>query len=366
MHRPHYLSSILLLATSLLGCASTPPARRPVAAQPLRDPPRPPTVVRVPVPMPLPGQLRPAPIPHPELEQEKPRGARDCVTEPEAAGAGKKANADACNDTAEVIKKANSRAAQRPTERGFFNAQMVYDYVPGAVFQVYTAPGRFTDIALQVGEKLVGKPATGDNVQWIAAQVRSGEGASEQQHLLIKPVFPGLYTSLGIMTNRRVYLIDLHSFQHHTNAMAAVSWRYPQDEIAQLEASYARAERLEQTATRTKVTVDELDFQYRIKVKSGRPGWTPTQVFDDGAKTFIQFPPSMLNGEAPALFLVADSGETQLVFYRVKGSQYIVDRLFDEAELRVGQQDQEIVRITREAKARAKTPPPPPIGALRR
>jgi type IV secretion system protein VirB9 len=35
------------------------------------------------------------------------------------------------------------------------------------------------------------------------------------------------------------------------------------------------------------------------------------------------------------------------VNYRVKNDTYVVDRLFEAAELRLGQQDQEIVRIIR-------------------
>ena len=73
----------------------------------------------------------------------------------------------------------------------------------------------------------------------------------------------------------------------------------------------------------------------------------PTQVFDDAHKTYIRFPAAMLDREAPALFVVSSSGDTQLVNYRVKNDTYIVDRLFDSAELRLGQQNQEIVRIVR-------------------
>jgi type IV secretion system protein VirB9 len=73
------------------------------------------------------------------------------------------------------------------------------------------------------------------------------------------------------------------------------------------------------------------------------------QVFDDGRRTFIRFPPAMLVREAPALFVLRDN-ETQLVNYRVKGDLYVVDRLIDAAEMRVGQQDQEIVRVHRTGK----------------
>jgi type IV secretion system protein VirB9 len=54
----------------------------------------------------------------------------------------------------------------------------------------------------------------------------------------------------------------------------------------------------------------------------------------------------MLVREAPAFFVLRDK-ETELVNYRVKGDTFVVDRLIDSAELRVGQQDQEIVRIVR-------------------
>jgi len=56
----------------------------------------------------------------------------------------------------------------------------------------------------------------------------------------------------------------------------------------------------------------------------------------------------MLTREAPALFVLSSTNETQLVNYRVKNDYYIVDRLADRIELRIGQKDQEIVRITRD------------------
>jgi len=40
--------------------------------------------------------------------------------------------------------------------------------------------------------------------------------------------------------------------------------------------------------------------------------------------------------EAPPLFLSDENGSGQLVNYRVKQNYYVVDRLFDRAELRLG------------------------------
>ena len=49
----------------------------------------------------------------------------------------------------------------------------------------------------------------------------------------------------------------------------------------------------------------------------------------------------------PPLFVVGPSGDSQLVNYRVRGNYFIVDRLFAAAELRLGQDPQQVVRISR-------------------
>ena len=77
------------------------------------------------------------------------------------------------------------------------------------------------------------------------------------------------------------------------------------------------------------------------------PPWCPLRAFDDGQKTYIQFPPKVAVTEAPPLFVMGRNGDAQLANYRVKGDWYIVDRLFDKAELRLGQAPQTIVAIVR-------------------
>ncbi len=61
----------------------------------------------------------------------------------------------------------------------------------------------------------------------------------------------------------------------------------------------------------------------------------------------MEFPPDLGTTEAPPLFLVGEKGQAELVNYRVKGVYYVVDRLLDVAELRLGDKTQTIVRITR-------------------
>jgi P-type conjugative transfer protein TrbG len=318
--RPTALLPLLTLAA----CASRePPHAQFVRAAPLADPPRGTTVIEIPKPMPLPGQLQRMPAPHA-------RGARLEKAAP-----------------SDVIDDANRKAASGPDTDGYFNAIMTFDYAPGALYQVYAAPLHLTSVQLQPGEKILGKPAAGDTIRWVMGIARSGPaGGDQQQYLYIKPTRAGLNTTIAINTDRRTYYLELHSYEN--TYMAAVQWRYPHDELEQLEASAARDEALGVATTATNINLEAINFSYRVSVEKGKPTWTPIQVFDDGRKTFVRFPAAMLTREAPALFVLSASNETQLVNYRVKNDYYIVDRLVERVELRVGQQDQEIVRITRD------------------
>jgi type IV secretion system protein VirB9 len=61
------------------------------------------------------------------------------------------------------------------TQPGYLNAIQVYPFSDGTLYQVYTAPGEITDIALERGEQLVGS-AAGDTVRWIVGDTESGTG----------------------------------------------------------------------------------------------------------------------------------------------------------------------------------------------
>ena len=85
----------------------------------------------------------------------------------------------------------------------------------------------------------------------------------------------------------------------------------------------------------------------KIPALVDQSGPQPIRVFDDGLKTYIQFPTNMAATEAPPLFLIGADKQVQLVNYRYLGGYYIVDRLIDVAELRLGEKNQTVVRITR-------------------
>jgi type IV secretion system protein VirB9 len=78
--------------------------------------------------------------------------------------------------------------------------------------------------------------------------------------------------------------------------------------------------------------------------------WKPVQAFNDGTHVFIQMPSGMSTGEAPALML-GDGKATELANYRVRGSYYIVDKLFKRALMVSGvgrEQEQVTIRYAGE------------------
>ena len=127
--------------------------------------------------------------------------------------------------------------------------------------------------------------------------------------------------------------------------MAALSWRYPADELAGLTARNDRAIAREAGSIERGLTLEGLNFDYRMS--GDNPAWKPVRVFDDGRQVFIQMPDSIIATDLPPLFVVGDDGDAELVNYRIRGNYYVVDRLFRAAELRLGERNQTVVRITR-------------------
>ncbi len=303
---------LLSLSGALVACATTPPLEAPpdelVLAACLPEPPKPVEVVEIPKLLPLPGQLKLKPA---EPGAVDPRGA---------------------------VGVAHEAARVEPTLDNYVNATQLWPYSPDALYQVYLSPERVTDIALEAGEALISVSA-GDTVRWVIGDTLSGSGAEERVHVLVKPVRPDLTTNLVIHTNRRSYHLELTATPD--TWIAAVAWRYPLDRLAMLKTNTAKAEAVAPVATG--VALERLNFRYSITGDS--PAWRPLRAFDDGEKVYIQFPAGV--SDLPPLFTVGPKGQVELVNYRSRPPYYLVDRLFEAAELRLGADSQQAVRINR-------------------
>ena len=246
------------------------------------------------------------------------------------------------------VRAANRAATMEPLTGGYLGGVQVYPWDEGAIYLVFTAPGQVTDIALQPGEELVAV-AAGDTVRWVIGDTTSGgsaTGQAKRTHVLVKPFTAGLSTNLVITTDRRTYHLTLTSTGN--TAMSALSWSYPHDELIALKAAAEVARAAQPVASGLRP--EQLHFGYVIS--GDKPSWRPLRAFDDGRQSFIEFPLSLGQGEAPPLFLVDAKGTASLVNYRVQGRYYVVDRIFDAAELRLGLKHQDVVRISRTGETR--------------
>ena len=205
---------------------------------------------------------------------------------------------------------------------------------------LYCKPLRVCEIQLEPGETVMNL-ALGDSERWISSKMESGPPESRISHVIVKPTDYDITTNLIITTDRRVYYLCLVSTMEEKGGyFRSVRFYYPQEMVQRWSDAAAAAqevalrERDRIVARLPLVDPEGLHFGYRIA--GDRVPWRPIQAFDDGTRVFIQMPESMRSTEAPALFVLTDEDEQALVNYRVRGSYYVVDRLFSKAVLVVG------------------------------
>jgi type IV secretion system protein TrbG len=217
------------------------------------------------------------------------------------------------------------------------DGRVLYSYGAGLP-SVVCAPLRVCMIELQSGERLVGEPQIGDSVRWNLSPAMYGSGASATSVIVLKPQEPGLDTNLLITTDRRAYYLRLLSKPE--DYVARVAFAYPDDEDNERKWRQRLVEQKDQQTKSTRITelppnaVDTLFFNYRLK--GGDDSIRPVRVFDDGKKTYIQINEAAKNRETPVLVVIGPDSKQEMVNYRVKGDMYIVDRLFEKAELILG------------------------------
>jgi len=258
----------------------------------------------------------------------------------------------------------NAAAMRGPEDAARVGALIEFAYERGALYQVEAAPQRITDIALEPGETLLSVSA-GDTTRWIVGDARSGGPGANQAHVLVKPNAANLSTNLIIMTDRRVYHVELRSTSGP--AMAAVAWRYPEEMIwlsalpaapasglppvnpssnasAHMSVGVSSQPSTDAPMPAPLFSPERLNLRYRIE--GDATDWRPLSAFDDGQQVYIEMPETLV--EAPPLSVIGDEG-LEAVNYRIRGRFYIVDRLFKKAELRLGTgRTQKRVTITRQ------------------
>lgn len=209
----------------------------------------------------------------------------------------------------------------------------VYAWEPGKEYKVPVALGSPADIILEPGEivhNIVGgdrQPLQeGDAPRW---EVKEGKSASAQMpiaHVFLAASHVGQQMGVIVTTDRRTYYLAVASVA--STPIRAVMWTYPEPPPAPV---HARAPSLVPDGSQPQ----RYHVGYSLTSPGTLPAWAPTTVLDDGRKTYLIFPATMLYQAAPLVRLLGPQGP-QLVNSRQVGQVYIIDQLIGHAELRVG------------------------------
>nr|WP_234689635.1 P-type conjugative transfer protein VirB9 [Allorhizobium ampelinum] len=215
-----------------------------------------------------------------------------------------------------------AEAAQEP-QPGKLDARVrSVTYQENNVVRIDATYGISTMVIFENDEKFETVSA-GDTDSW---QITPNKGGNL---LFIKPMQKNVVTNLNVVTNKRVYFLELHD-----NAPAAskeifgVRFSYPENEVnsaLRKEAEYRAANPNQAGIDKANVN---LDYTYK-----GGPKLKPAMIFDDGKKTFFKFRP---NSRVPAIFSVNGDYTETLLNFRREGEYIVVDGTAQQFTLRDG------------------------------
>ena len=213
-------------------------------------------------------------------------------------------------------------------------AKVVYEYKPDSLFRVNVQMGYVTDIALKPGESVTYLGA-GDTKRWLIDQASVGSTS----HIYIKPLAKGISTNMIINTNQRTYRLYLVSVT--SNYTPIVEFSFPDEAFQKMMARplpwKSKEEKLFYDIYMEKkngaYALKKLNRKYKVK-KHGKLEKTlyPTEIFDDGTRTYILMPQSN-KYDLPVLYNVDYEDKMTLVNYRIKNGYIIADRVFRRARL---------------------------------
>jgi type IV secretion system protein VirB9 len=192
------------------------------------------------------------------------------------------------------------------------------DYAPDQVFLLEVAPGYQMMVELAPDEQIE-NIAVGDSGAFQVTANRRGD------RLFIKPLQMGVTTNMTVVTNVRLYAIQLQSLSGPTPEMGyAVRFRYPSaaaDAAAQEDAG-------------------ELAGRYRL---SGDRAVRPSRIGDDGRHTYIEWDASHA---LPAVYALDSENRETLVNGMMREDVFVIDTVIARLVFR---RDGNVARATRVA-----------------
>lgn len=215
-------------------------------------------------------------------------------------------------------------------------ARMVtFDFDDDRIYKVLLRPKNSTQLQFLAGE-VVTYVSAGDKNDFVVTVPAS------RAFVEVKPKWDETSTNLLVVTTRHSYHIELQSTGEGRKWYARVAWTH--DEGTGLDATLehdasagntpgaiGHADARADVVSRG-IDLDRMNAAYTI---TGDAEFRPTQVFDDGVRTYLRIPDHLQ--ELPALFMITpDDHELALVNYAVVGGYFVVQRTMDRFLLQLG------------------------------
>lgn len=206
-----------------------------------------------------------------------------------------------------------------------------WTYKEGNIYQIHTQTYHSTIIQFEPGEEMLEVPYISEPDVWRLSRGIGIKNGKDTQYLIVKPDYSGLISTLIVITNYRVYQMELKSYKDHY--MPYVSWIYPQSVIdGQSWYEWQQREMLKKNYDFTGTNIENCSFDYKITHPYRKPIWCPELVYDDGRFTYIVLNKKALQTEIPGVFI--DS--RKLINVQIHKNVIVINQLVTKVSLRLG------------------------------
>ncbi|MEE0886982.1 MAG: TrbG/VirB9 family P-type conjugative transfer protein [Treponema sp.] len=238
----------------------------------------------------------------------------------------------------EALKQHLKDITELPKYSSDQNRLKAWYYRKGHVYQLHCQTFHTTVIQLEPGEILKENPYLSETDVW---RLSFGQGIAdglETTFLMLKPDYAGLTSTLTLVTDRRLYMIELKSYKDHY--MPFVSWVYPNYEDTRT--AFTKWENDKKLVEEfSGMNAENLSFDYKIRHSiNNKPAWLPVLVYDDGQKTYIVLDKKSLNMTVPTVF----KKNREIVNKEFRKNIIVINELIEKVTLRSGKQKVTIIK----------------------
>lgn len=202
------------------------------------------------------------------------------------------------------------------------------NYSPDDVVRINAANGYITTIVFAPGEKVLNY-GSGFSTAW--------EFATADNQFFLKPKDKDGTTNLVIVTDQRIYNLDVYLVEKAANATYKLTFRYPQEYIAakikQGQENYVK-EQLEKPDPDLTPQSRFINYAYSMNFgkSEGSKLLAPVRCYDNGRFTYLQF---RQHTDFPAVYSVSADGEA-LVNSHIEDERLVIHGVYSELRLRAG------------------------------